>query len=67
MWISGKKVIFGILIGIFAVVVAFCIMALIFASINKISFIEQIKQWFGIAKQVAEQTDETANIFGYLK
>ena len=60
---SWKKILAGIVIGLLAVVVVFCIVTLIFASIHNITFVEQIKQWFGVAQAVVEETaEETARI-----
>ena len=53
------KVILGVVLGLLIAVAVFCLVVLVASSINKITFVEQIKEWFGIAKEVAEQTTET--------
>jgi len=67
MYISGKRVVLGIVFGVLIAIAVFCLTALIFASINRISFVEQLKEWFGIAKEVAENNEEAAKIFGILR
>jgi D-alanyl-lipoteichoic acid acyltransferase DltB (MBOAT superfamily) len=67
MYIDWRRVVLGIVFGVLIAIVAFCLTALIFASINRISFVEQLKEWFGIAKEVAENNEETAKLFGILR
>ena len=63
----GKKLLVGIALGLLVAIVIFCIVVLIGCSINKIGFVEQIKDWFGIAKEVVEQTEETTAVIGLLR
>ncbi len=60
---SWKKILAGIVIGLLAVAVIFCIVTLVFASIHEITFVEQIKQWFNVAQKAVEEiAEETARI-----
>ena len=52
------KVILGVVLGLLIAVALFCLVVLVASSINKMTFVEQIKEWFGIAKETAEQAEE---------
>lgn len=62
-----KKLLLGITFGLVVAAVIFCIVVLIGSSVNGISFVDQIKEWFGITKEVAEQAEETTAVIGMLR
>ena len=56
---AGKALLF-ILLGILVAVALFCIVVAIGASVNEITFFEQISSWFGSGSSIANNTEQFA-------
>lgn len=54
----GNKLFLGIIIGVIALAIVFCIIFLIACAVNGISPGEQITQWFGSDAPVIKETVE---------
>lgn len=50
----GLKIFLGILISLLVIAAVFCLVTLIFSTIKNVSFVDQIKTWFGIAKDTVD-------------
>lgn len=53
----AKHIILDIVIGVLIVGVLFCLLTLIYSSLNDITFVEQLKTWFTVTKKVADKPE----------
>jgi len=62
-----SKILLGVLFGLLAVAAVFCIITLVFSSVHHITFVEQLKEWFSVSQEVAEETEEVVAQIGMLR
>lgn len=70
---TGWKIFWGIIITLLIAGAVFCLTALISATVNNVTFVEQIQNWFGIVKETVDSVPKndtattTSMLFNMIK